>query len=110
MFGSATFTTVASSTTMSCATQITARASPPLRVTCECGASVMGFLRVGGRGGSCRTSQDREQHAADDLLGIDATGRLAGHECTLQHERGHQARGHGHDRRRGRARHGVGRG
>ena len=35
MFGSATFTTVASSTTMSCATQITARASPPLRVACE---------------------------------------------------------------------------
>src|ERR1044071_1763261 len=96
MCGSATFTTVASSTTMSCATQITASATAPLRGWCEGGASVMEWLRVGGRDGSGGASEYREQHAAHDLLGIAATGGLAGHEDSLQHERRHKARGHGH--------------
>ena len=53
-------------------------------------------FRVGGREGSCGASQYGEQHAAHDLLGVEATGGLAGHENALQHERRHEARGHGY--------------
>src|SRR3954447_12626276 len=84
IFGSATFTTVASSTTISWATQITARASPPLRVAGGFETSVIGLLRVRGRDRSGRTPEDREQHAADDLLGVCTARGLAGHQCTLE--------------------------
>src|SRR3954451_13392648 len=86
MLGNATFTTVASRMTMSCATQITARARPPLRGACDGAASVMGRLRVVGREGTCRETEHGDKDAADELLGVHAASGLAGHERSLQHE------------------------
>src|SRR3954466_6026550 len=78
MLGNATFTTVASRMTISCATQIRSSARPPLRGACEGAASVMGCLRGGCREGTCRETEHRDQHAAHDFLGIDGAGGLAG--------------------------------